>query len=208
MSKNALAACKADLYTDRSELMRRYPLEIVEKVVRVRDMHQAMMADPTQSNRETVRVIMERYGVTEQTAYSDMRMVKELLPTLTESKRSYHRWRTNEMLMETYRRAKEQGDLRTMEKAASSYAKYNRVDQEDEKVVPYDQIVVQPFVPTMDPRVLGIEPVPNLDEKIRATLAKYTRECIDVEDVQFEEADLMENELFPEFPDFPTPEEP
>ena len=32
-----------------------------------------------------------------------------------------------------------------MEKAASSYAKYNRVDKEDEQAIPYDRIVIQPF---------------------------------------------------------------
>ena len=32
----------------------------------------------------------------------------------------------------------------------------NRIDIEDEQSVPYHMIVVQPFFPTTDPRVVGI----------------------------------------------------
>ena len=84
-----------------------------------------------------------------------------------------------------------------MEKAASSYAKFNRVDLEGEQAIPYDKIVVQPFTATDDPRVLGIEPISNLKEKIRKMQEKYRRESMDIEDVSFEEADLEESELFP-----------
>ena len=83
-----------------------------------------------------------------------------------------------------------------MEKAASSYAKFNRVDLEDEQVVPYDMIVVQPFTATDDPTVLGIKPIPNIREKIRTLLNKYRAENIDIEDIEYEEADLEEADLF------------
>lgn len=80
--------------------------------------------------------------------------------------------------------------------AASSYAKYNRVDIEDERAMPYDRIVVQPFTATDDPTVLGIKPIPNINEKIKEMLDKYRKETIDIEDIEFEEADLEEDELF------------
>lgn len=80
--------------------------------------------------------------------------------------------------------AKKRKDTKTMDKAASSYAKYNRVDLEDEQVVPYEDIVVHPFTPTDDPRVLGINPIPNLQKKIRDMIDFYRKETIDIEDVQ------------------------
>lgn len=49
-----------------------------------------------------------------------------------------------------------------MEKAATSYAKFNRIDIEDEQSVPYHMIVVQPFFPTTDPRVVGITYAKNI----------------------------------------------
>lgn len=90
-----------------------------------------------------------------------------------------------------------------MERAASSYAKYNRVDLEDEQAMPYDKIVIQPFTATSNPAVLGIRAIPHLDEKIAALLRKYGSE--DIEDVECEEADLEEAELFAE-PDKEEPE--
>ena len=100
------------------------------------------------------------------------------------------------MILETFQMAKKRKDTKTMEKAASSYAKYNRVDLEDEQAVPYDLIVVQPFTATNDPSVLGIKPIPNIQEKIEALLKKYQAENMDIEDVEYEEADLEEDVLF------------
>ncbi|MEE1310265.1 MAG: hypothetical protein UHJ41_09295, partial [Bacteroidaceae bacterium] len=110
--------------------------------------------------------------------------------------RDFHRWRYNEMILETYQMAKKRKDTKTMEKAASSYAKFNRIDLEDEQAVPYDLIVVQPFTATDDPSVLGIKPIPNIQEKIQKMIAKYRAETIDIEDVEYEEADLEEDVLF------------
>lgn len=62
--------------------------------------------------------------------------------------------------------------------------------------MPYDRIVVQPFTATDDPTVLGIKPIPNINEKIKEMLDKYRKETIDIEDIEFEEADLEEDELF------------
>ncbi|WP_443963086.1 hypothetical protein [Prevotellamassilia timonensis] len=38
----------------------------------------------------------------------------------------------------------------------------NRIDIEDEQNVPYHMIVVQPFFPTTDPRVVGITYAKNI----------------------------------------------
>ncbi|MBR5593454.1 MAG: hypothetical protein IKW46_05205 [Bacteroidaceae bacterium] len=119
-----------------------------------------------------------------------------MLPHLAQASRDFHRWRYNEMILETYQMAKKRKDTKTMEKAASSYAKFNRIDLEDEQAVPYDLIVVQPFTATDDPSVLGIKPIPNIQEKIQKMIAKYRAETIDIEDVEYEEADLEEDVLF------------
>jgi len=52
------------------------------------------------------------------------------------------------------------------------------------------------FIATDDPRILGIEPIPNINEKISAMIQKYRAETIDIEDVDFEKADLQEDLLF------------
>ena len=83
-----------------------------------------------------------------------------------------------------------------MERAAASYAKYNRVDLEDEQLIPYEDIVVQPFTATNDPSVLGIKPIKDIETRIKEMIDKYRKETIDIEDVEYEEADLEEQELF------------
>lgn len=194
---NALELCRSDLFTKEDELRQAYPQLLVDKVLRVRDMYNWCIANPDAKDRQFVEQELSRYYISKVVAYSDLAIVKTLLPTLATASRDFHRWRYNEMILETYQMAKKRKDTKTMEKAASSYAKYNRIDLEDEQAVPYEMIVVQPFTATSDPTVLGIKPIPNINDKIKAMLNKYRAETIDIEDITFEEADLEEESLFP-----------
>ncbi len=192
---------RTDLFTNESELRSRYPDVLVDRVLRVRDMYLWSTANPEAKDRQFIETAVGRYGISRVTAYADLAVVKTLLPTIGTSTRDYHRWRYNEMIIETYQMAKKRKDTKTMERAASSYAKYNRIDVEDEIAVPYDVIVVQPFTATSDPSVLGIKPIPNIQDKIQAMLKKYRAESMDIEDVEFEEADLELDSLFDNNPD-------
>ena len=194
---NALELCRTDLFTKEDELRQAYPQLLVDKVLRVRDMYNWCIANPDAKDRQFVEQELSRYDISKVVAYSDLAIVKTLLPTLASASRDFHRWRYNEMILETYQMAKKRKDTKTMEKAASSYAKYNRIDLEDEQAVPYEMIVVQPFTATSDPTVLGIKPIPNINDKIKAMLNKYRAETIDIEDITYEKADLEESTLFP-----------
>ena len=195
---NAIEVCRAELFTKEVELRDRYPQALVDKVLRVREMYNWFIANPDGTDREFVAEVCQRHGIHRTTAYSDLAVVKSLLPMLGSASRDFHRWRTNEMLMNTYKMAEKRKDTKTMERAATAYGKLNRVDLEDEQAIPLDQILVQPFTATDDPRVLGIEPIPNLADKISAMIEKYRRETIDIEDVEFEEVDLELDNLFPD----------
>ena len=59
-------------------------------------------------------------------------------------------------------------------------------------------IVVQPFFPTTDPRVVGINPMPNIDERIRKLTRELSDTHPDTENVEYEEADLPLDEIFKE----------
>ena len=199
---NTLEICRTDLFTKEVELQERYPQVIVDKVLRIREMYNWFISNPDGTDREFVAELIQRHGISKVTAYADLAIVKTLLPTLATASRDFHRWRFNEMILATYKMAEKRKDTKTMERAASSYAKHNRIDIEDEQAVPYDMIVPQPFTATDDPRVLGIEPIPNIQDKISAMIQKYRAETIDIEDVQFEDVDLEFPALFPnETPD-------
>lgn len=193
---SAIEVCKANLFTKEDELRNRYPSTLVDKVLRVREMYNWFISNPDGTDREFVAELLQRHSVSKVTAYSDLAIVKSLLPMLASASRDFHRWRFNEMIINTYKMAEKRKDTKTMERAAASYAKYNRVDLEDEQVVPFEMIVVQPFVATSDPSVLGIKPIPNIQQKISDMIAKYRAETLDIEDVEFEEADLEFGELF------------
>ena len=195
---SAIEVCRADLFTRESELLERYPQVLVDKVLRVREMYNWFISNPDGSDREFVAEVMQRHDISKVTAYSDLAIVKALLPMMSTASRAFHRWRTNEMLIATYKMAEKRKDSKTMERAATAYGKLNRIDLEDEQAMPYDKIVPQPFTATDDPRVLGIEPIPNINEKISQMIEKYRRETIDIEDVEFEEYDLELDTLFPD----------
>lgn len=188
--------CRADLFTGEAELRARYDAVTITRLLRVRDEYQWVLSNPDLADRQFVEEFVGRTGLSESAIYGDLAIIKQLLPLLSSSSRDFHRWKANQMLLETYQMAKKRKDTKTMERAASSYAKYNRVDVEDEQVMPFDLIVVQPFTATQDPSVLGIKPLPNLDQRIKDMIAKYRRESIDIEDVEAEVADLEEGDLW------------
>lgn len=187
---------RTDLFTPQSDLEQRYDSKTVSALMRIRDEYQWTLANPDKPDRSFVDTMVTRHGMSERAVYADLAIIKQLLPALQSSSREWHRWKANQMLLETYEQAKRRHDTKTMERAAASYAKFNRVDLEDEQVIPYEDIVVQPFTATSDPTVLGIKPIENLDEVVKSLIAKYRQETLDIEDVEFEEADLEEKSLF------------
>ena len=195
-----------DLFTAEPQLRELYNQNQVAHILRLREMYAWFVATPDIKDRQMVTQTLDRFHISRAEAYADLAIVKMLLPLLSSASRDFHRYRANEMLLETYRMAKARKDTKTMERAAASYAKYNRVDLEDEQALPYDMIVVQPFTATGDPTVLGLKPIPNLQQKIDKLLAKYRAETIDIEDIEYEEADLEENIYFPS--NEPPPPEP
>jgi hypothetical protein len=187
---------RTDLFTPQSDLEQRYDSKTVSALMRIRDEYQWTLANPDKPDRSFVDTMVARHGMSERAVYADLAVIKQLLPALQSSSREWHRWKANQMLLETYEQAKRRHDTKTMERAAASYAKFNRVDLEDEQVIPYEDIVVQPFTATSDPTVLGIKPIENLDEVVKSLIAKYRQETLDIEDVEYEEADLEEKSLF------------
>ena len=197
-----------DLFTAETQLRERYNEDQIAHILRLREMYSWFVASPDIKDRQLITQTLDRFHISRAEAYADLAIVKMLLPLLTSASRDFHRYRANEMLLETYRMAKARKDTKTMERAAASYAKYNRVDLEDEQTLPYDMIVVQPFTATSDPTILGLKPIPNLQQKIDKLLTKYRAETIDIEDIDYEEADLEETIYFPSNDEPPICETP
>jgi hypothetical protein len=180
-----------DFFTAEDELRKELPAASVERVLRLRELYNWVISNPDCKDKEFVDEAIYRYSISKTLAYDDLKIIKSVLPHITEASRDYHRWKYNEMILETYQMAKKRKDTKTMERAATSYAKFNNVNVEDEQSVPYDMIVVQPFTATSDPSVLGIKPIPNIEKVISDMIEKYRAESLDIDDIEYEDADII-----------------
>ncbi len=180
-----------DFFTAEDELRKLFPAASVERVLRLRELYNWVISNPDCKDKEFVGVAIGRFGISKTLAYDDLKIIKSVLPNITQASRDYHRWKYNEMILETYQMAKKRKDTKTMERAATSYAKFNNVNVEDEQSVPYDMIVVQPFTATDDPTVLGIKPIPNIEKVISDMIEKYRAESLDIDDIEYEDADII-----------------
>ena len=68
-------------------------------------------------------------------AYSDISVIHQLVPLISQKSREFHRTRTNEMLLETYAMTKARKDTKTMERTAATYSKVNRCGLDDEVAI-------------------------------------------------------------------------
>lgn len=194
---NIIEICQTYLFEDRAKIEQVYDAKRVERVMHIREMYTVMLDNPSMTDKQFVEMYMNRFGATKTPAYQDLAVVKALLPRLSQANRDFHRWRANQMFLETYERAKKRQDTKTMERVAADYAKFNRVDVEDEQQIPWEKIMIQPFIATSDPSVLGLKPIPNLRERISALEKKYNKIFPDMKDIEVEEVDLREDELYP-----------
>ena len=204
---STLDACKADIFSSDDDLREKYPVAFAERLMRIRDMYNYWLANPSMKDRQLRDQIMSRYDVSQSCAYSDISVIHQLAPLIQCKSRDFHSVRYNEMILETYNMAKARKDTKTMERAATSYAKFNRVDLQDEAAVPYEEIVVQPFCATLDVTVLGLPAIPDVYNRIDKLTKELSRDFADITDVDFEEVDLEEDKIFPDkAPDLKTHE--
>ena len=187
--------CSRYLFADVNEMTTDGVPEVIQqRLLRLRDIYNFWLQFPRKKDLEIVSELELRYKVSKSTAYEDIRIIKRLLGDLAKTTKDYHRYKFCQMIDETFDMAKRTKDARAMGAAANYYGKYTQLDKEDILDKGYDKIVVQPFEPTDDPSVLGIKAIPNVREKIKSKIQQYWSE--DIEDVEFEEVEFNEDEIF------------
>ena len=191
-----LDSCKLELFSDEPDIRAKYPVAMADRILRIRELYNYWLANPSMRDRQLRDQIMSRYEVSQSTAYSDINLLHQLIPMLSPKSRDFHRSRFNEMVLETYAMAKARKDTRSMAAVTATDGKMSRIDLEDEVSMPYEDIVPQPFCPTLDPTALGIKPIPNINEHIARLEKELSRDFADIEDVEFEDVDLEIDKLF------------
>ena len=179
------------LFADIDELRGLYPEGTVMGILRVRELYNEMVRNPSMTDRALVKLDVDRHGVSRPTAYNDLAALKAALPGIGREGREFHRWRAKEMLLETYKVALAKKDVRTMERIASSYARAFQIDKEDDVAVNLaEEMRVPAWVPTDDPSVLGLKRLENRDQRISDLLDELRGKEPEIIDVQYEEADI------------------
>lgn len=159
------------------------------RILQLRDVYNHWIAYPTTRERDILQLIEERYGHSRQVAYKYVALLRSLLADLGKVSKDYIRFQFNEMIRDAYDAAKKEGNIDAMVKALGQFAKYNQLDKEDVLDTRWETLKPQQFVMTDDPSVIGFKPIPNIREKIKATIHKYWNDQI--EDVRFVEADTV-----------------
>ena len=186
---------KKYLFADVDEMTEnRVPQVTQNRILRLRDMYNYWLQYPRLKDLDIVHELMKRHKISKSIAYEDLRVIKYLLGDLNKASKDYHRYRFIQRNQETYDTAKRLNDAKAMAACDNTYAKYTQLDKEDAQDLGYDKIVVQPFVPTADPTVIGIKPVPNIRQKSADKNNSYWAE--DMDEVQPEMADFNEDEIF------------
>ena len=83
---------RTDLFTAEEELRQRFPDVVVNRLLRVRDLYNWCIANPDAKDRQFVEVAMDRYSISKPLAYSDLSVIKAMLPHLAQASRDFHRW--------------------------------------------------------------------------------------------------------------------
>lgn len=172
----------------------RIPEATQKRLIRLRTIYNFWLQFPRKTDLEIVEKLQHDFGIARTQAYEDVRIIKAALGEMNKTTKDFHRYKFLQMIERTFAMAERNKDARAMAAAANHYGKYTQLDKEDAHDKGYSLIVPQNFEPTDDPSVIGLKPIPNIREKIRKKLAQYQTD--DIEDIEYEEADYKEDDVF------------
>lgn len=170
----------------------------IKVILRIRDAYTILRDNPMKKEREIIDHLIILYGIEKSQAYNDLKLVKILIGNFEQASRDWHLWRFNRRNEETRELARKWKNSNAMARCDHDYAKFNKLDQEEIQKIDWDSIQVQPFVPTSDPSVINIKPIPNILEKIAKMEKQYATDLeatdTDYEDVTFNPEDIFKTD--------------
>lgn|SRR5574344_428388 len=179
-----------NLFTDVDVLNKKLPPVIVQRILRLRDLYTWWVQFPSKKDKDIVAEDMMRHHIQIRQAYDDLNIIKYLIGNLQQSSKDFVRWQFNHMILDIYAQAKREHDNKAAVAAMDKYAKYNQLDRQDAIDNGFDQLRPQNFIPTTDPTVIGIKPIPNIADKIEQLKKKMAADInknITIEEADFEE---------------------
>lgn len=153
----------------------RLPATEQARMERLRAIHARWMGQPTLTNTQMRDFITTQFDVGVVQAYRDIAIVKAVFGNAPLSDKEFQRRRAN-YILEKATAAALAGDskqAKALTKVAEIIIKANRLDEADGEEFPWDEIVPAHEEFSVDPTVIGIEKVPDIENKARRLLKQY-----------------------------------
>ncbi len=145
------------------------------RMERLRAIHSRWMGQPTITDTQMRDYITTQFGVGAVQAYRDIAIVKAVFGNTPLSDKEFQRRRAN-FILEKATAAASAGDskqAKALTKIAETIIKANRLDEADGEEFPWDEIIPAHEEFSVDPTVIGIEKVPDIENKARRLLKQY-----------------------------------
>lgn len=153
---------------------RRIAQTVIERIHRLRGLYAYWLQFPQKFDQDIVQYDMAMFKVGKSQAYDDLHLVRLILGNLQQASKDFMRWKINQDLEQDLKAARRAGDHRSVAAIEKNRIINNRTDKEDELELEFDKIIPQQFVPVDDPTVLGIKKLPDLRNRIRELVKKYS----------------------------------
>lgn len=153
---------------------RRIAQTVIERIHRLRSLYAYWLQFPQKFDQDIVQYDMAMFKVGKSQAYDDLHLVRLILGNLQQASKDFMRWKINQDLEQDLKAARRAGDHRSVAAIEKNRILNNRTDKEDELELEFDKIIPQQFVPVDDPTVLGIKRLPDLRNRIRELVKKYS----------------------------------
>lgn len=183
------------LFSTKDEMDKdKLPVSIQGHMERLRSVYAYWESNPSLKDRDIVKHIIKRYDLSDAKARQDLRLIKTLLGDLHKSSKDFHRYRFQLMIEKAFDAAEKKNSVKDMIAAASSYAKYMKLDQDDEHDPDWSMAIQMQLKFTDDISVMGIKPLPDIQERIKRLKKEF--DDPEIEDISFEEIDNNPDTLF------------
>lgn len=153
---------------------RRIVQTVIERIHRLRGLYAYWLQFPQKFDQDIVQYDMAMFKVGKSQAYDDLHLVRLILGNLQQASKDFMRWKINQDLEQDLKAARRAGDHRSVAAIEKNRILNNRTNKEDELELEFDKIIPQQFVPVDDPTVLGIKKLPDLRNRIRELVKKYS----------------------------------
>ena len=155
-----------------------------ERILRLRDMYMYWLRHPQHGDRAIVNRILLQYKVKPKVAYDAPHLLKISLGNINQVTRQWCQYVFLQRCEEGFAMARAKNDAKAFGNILSTFARFTRLDKDEQTALEYDQIVPQQFEITTDPAVAGFERIPNIEQKVQKLFDRYKREA--------EQADAVE----------------